>query len=124
MVAITNPDTSRRILSYALDMGIAGFVLTNTEPDSFCQCIRSVAAGAPVVDPRIASSLWDTNGPLTIREVEVLLMTADGQRTSEIAWQLHISKRTVDNHVSSIMIKLGARNRIDAINIAKREGWI
>jgi DNA-binding NarL/FixJ family response regulator len=61
---------------------------------------------------------------LTLREIEVLAMLADGLGNKEIARQLDISDNTVKSHLSSIFGKLGATNRTEAVMLGMRHGFI
>jgi DNA-binding NarL/FixJ family response regulator len=70
------------------------------------------------------SSGDDAAEVLTARELEVLRLLAQGQQNKEIALQLVISERTVKFHVSSILGKLGAGNRTEAVRIAAQQGLI
>ena len=62
--------------------------------------------------------------PLTPREVEVLRMLAEGDANKAIAWKLGISEHTVKFHVSSIMSKLGAASRTEAVATGIRQGLV
>jgi two-component system response regulator DesR len=61
---------------------------------------------------------------MTSRETDVLRLAAVGAPTAEIARQLCLATGTVRNHISAIIIKTSARNRVDAIRIADRCGWL
>jgi two-component system response regulator DesR len=68
---------------------------------------------------------WDSgDNPLSQREIEVLRMAAQGTDPAEIAARLYLSPGTVRNYLTTIVTKLGARNRVDAIRIAEDSGWI
>ena len=73
-------------------------------------------------------STSDTTDPLSIslsaREIEIIELVAEGLTNQEIADRLTISKRTVDNHVSNIFTKTGARNRVALVNWAMSNGKI
>ena len=62
--------------------------------------------------------------PLTPRELEVLRHVAEGMRNRQISELLDISEQTVKNHLSTVMHKLGAPNRVRAVTAAVREGWL
>jgi DNA-binding NarL/FixJ family response regulator len=62
--------------------------------------------------------------PLTPRELEVLVLISEGLHNSEIAERLFVTERTVKFHVSSILAKLGANNRTEAVAVAARRGLI
>lgn len=63
-------------------------------------------------------------GPLSTREREIHAASAEGLSTAEIATRLWLSEGTVRNGVSDIMGKLGARNRVEAVQIARDNGWL
>ncbi len=109
----------------AMSAHVSGFLLKDSPPDQLARAVRSVAAGQRVVDPQLALSAWDyPDNPLSRREVEVLRLAAKGADTAEIAGCLYLTNGTVRNYLTSIVSKLGARNRIDAIRIAEEAGWI
>jgi two-component system, NarL family, response regulator DesR len=115
------PGTLRR----ALNAHVSGFLLKDAPPERLAQAAREVAAGKRVIDPQLALSAWDVGeNPLSAREVEVLELAATGADASEIAADLHLSSGTVRNYLTTIVTKLGARNRVDAIRIAREAGWM
>jgi two-component system response regulator DesR len=65
-----------------------------------------------------------TDKGLTTRELEVLGLAAEGEPVKEIAKRLFLSGGTVRNYLSAIISKTGARNRLDAIRIARKDGWL
>jgi len=65
-----------------------------------------------------------TENPLTPREQEILRIAADGASTAEIAERLSLSAKTVRNHLSRVFVRIGARNRMDAIRIASEHEWL
>jgi len=109
----------------ALGVEAAGFVSEEAPPASFLAAVRSVAQGQPVVDPELAGLLMAAvRLPLSTRELEVLGAASEGASNSEIAARLCLSGGTVRNYLSGIMHKIGARNRVDAIRIAEKAGWL
>ena len=81
--------------------------------------------GQRFLDPDlVANALEIGTSPLSERETEVLRAAAGGGSTEEIGVQVHLSPATVRNYLSSAFAKLGARNRIDAIRIAREAGWL
>jgi two-component system response regulator DesR len=87
--------------------------------------IRRVAAGERVIDPDLVATALETKvSPLTPRETDVLRAAEDGIATEEIASRLSLSPATVRNYLSNGITKVGARNRIDAIRIARNAGWL
>ncbi len=84
-----------------------------------------MAAGERVVDPQLALSAWEAqDSPLSPRETEVLRLAARGADAADIARSLFLTRGTVSNYLTSIVTKLNARNRIDAIRAAEEAGWI
>jgi two-component system, NarL family, response regulator DesR len=84
-----------------------------------------MVTGERVIDPtRAHAVLRPPRNPLTRREFEVLRAAASGTPSSEIATRLGLSAGTVRNYVSSILGKLGARNRLEAVRIAQQSGWL
>lgn len=121
MMASPNPERLRRML----DLHAAGVISTNAPADRLVYGVRKLVRGQRFIDPEFALVALDAqDNPLTPREVEVLRMTADGMPTREIAEKLSLSVGTVRNHLSAITGKAGARNRIDAIRIARESGWV
>jgi DNA-binding NarL/FixJ family response regulator len=121
----------------ALRAGASGFLLKEAPPDLLLHGIRTVAAGAALLDPEVTRELvgkfatrirpatpgaHDT--PLTPRELEVLLLIADGMSNSEIATALVLSPETVKTFVSRILTKLGLRDRVQAVVYAYRNGLV
>ena len=112
-------------LRRALDARVSGFLLKDSDPQRLARAIRAVVAGQRAIDPELALSAWDVqDSPLTRRELEVLRLAAQGAQAEEIAGRLYLSKGTVRNYLTSIVTKLNARNRVDAIRIAEQAGWI
>ncbi|MFF4168440.1 response regulator [Streptomyces sp. NPDC001741] len=121
----------------ALRAGASGFLLKDAPPDRLLHGIRTVAAGAALLDPevtrqlvgRYAARIRPTDGkgpdiPLTPRELEVLRLIADGLSNNEIAASLVISRETVKTFVSRILTKLGLRDRVQAVVYAYRQGLV
>lgn len=121
LTSLGRPGTLRR----AMAAQVSGFLLKDAPPDRLAQAVRAVAQGQRVVDPQLALSAWDSpSNPLSPRELEVLRLAAQGADAVEIAGCLYLSKGTVQNYLTTIVAKLNARNRIDAIRIAEEAGWI
>ena len=102
-----------------------GFVRKDASPESIRAAVRQVAMGRKALDPDLAFATLDVPvNPMTQRERSVLRLAAGGAPTAEIAMQLCLAAGTVRNHISSIITKVGARNRVDAIRIADSAGWL
>ncbi|SDX62312.1 two-component system, NarL family, response regulator DesR [Amycolatopsis xylanica] len=121
LTSLGSPGTLRR----ALAAKVGGFLLKDAPADKLANAIRGVAAGRRVVDGELAIAAWDSEDcPLTPREIEVLRLTAAGADPVEIAGQLFLSAGTVRNYLTTIVSKVGAKNRFDAIRIARDADWI
>ena len=107
------------------DLRAIGFVTKQASAEHLLSAVRSLASGAPVVDPQlVASWLASPDNPLTERERGILTLAADGETAREIAGQLCLSAGTVRNCLSRINTKMGVSNRIQAIRRAQQAGWI
>ena len=81
--------------------------------------------GWRVIDLQLLTSAWDCGeNPLSRREHETLRLAAEGWQPVEIAAALHLSVGTVRNYLTSIVTKLNARNRVEAIKTATDSGWL
>ncbi|MPY49778.1 response regulator transcription factor [Streptomyces acidicola] len=121
----------------ALRAGASGFLLKDAPPAQLLHGIRTVAAGAALLDPevtrqlvgRYAARIRPLEGtshdiPLTPRELEVLRLISAGLSNSEIAATLLISQETVKTFVSRILAKLQLRDRVQAVVYAYRRGLV
>ena len=109
----------------ALEGGVSSFVLKDAPVEVLAAAIRRCAAGEDVVDPSLAARVLRAGpGPLSSREREILAACAQGLPTAEIATRMWLSEGTVRNRVSEILGKLGVRNRAEAVQIARDNGWL
>jgi two-component system response regulator DesR len=112
-------------LRRAMESGAVGFLLKDAPSSELATAIRRVMAGERVVDPGLAvAALSEGGSPLTEREREVLLGSANGATIEEVASKLYLSEGTVRNYLSTAIKKLGARNRVEAACLADRKGWL
>jgi two-component system, NarL family, response regulator DesR len=112
-------------LRSAMAAGARGFLLKDAPAADLAAAIRRVAAGERVVDPALAAeALAQGDSPLTDREGEVLAAAVGHDAIADIAARLHLSPGTVRNHLSAAIQKLGARNRGEAVEIARQKGWL
>jgi two-component system, NarL family, response regulator YdfI len=123
----------------ALRAGISAVLPSDTSPDQLVAALQAVASGLLVLHPanvpanrnnRLPAASALTRGldeliePLTPRESEVLQMLAGGLGNKEIAAKLGISEHTVKFHVASILAKLGAATRTEAVSLGIRRGLV
>ncbi|MFF5183979.1 DNA-binding response regulator [Streptomyces sp. NPDC000345] len=121
LTTLGRPGNLRR----ALAAHACGFLLKDTEPARLAAAIREVAAGGRVVDPELAlSALQAGESPLSARETEVLRLAAQGEEVPAIARALFLSAGTVRNYLTAAVTRLNARNRMDAVRIARDSGWL
>nr|AVR52586.1 LuxR family transcriptional regulator [Streptomyces sp. FXJ1.235] len=116
---------TRSIVRQAFATGIGGLVERSMPPRQFFEAIHRVHQGERVFDAELTvAALGNGDCPLTPREFSVLEHVSRGDTVGEIAARLHLSGGTVRNYLSSMVAKLGARNRIDALRIARESQWI
>ncbi len=122
----------------ALRAGASGFLLKAAPADQLTTAGRSLAAGDALIDPVItrrlisrfalaargAAGLPDEQRQLTAREVEVLRLVARGLSNLEIARELVVEENTVKTNVSRILMKLGLRDRVQAVVLAYELGFV
>jgi DNA-binding NarL/FixJ family response regulator len=131
VIIFTAFDTDERILD-AVRAGAAGYLLKGAPRDDVFKAVRIVHAGGSLLEPVVASKLMQQisreqevgSEALTPREQQVVQMLARGLQNKEIALELSISERTVKFHVSSILAKLGAGNRTEAVALAAQKGLV
>ncbi len=113
------------LLKRALSTGVRGFLPKTTSAQTLAAAVRAVAAGGRYVDPDLAAEAMAIgDSPLTPRETAVLEAASDGAPVDEIARRTHLAAGTVRNYLSSAAAKLAAANRHEAVNAARRMGWI
>jgi two-component system response regulator DesR len=109
----------------ALKVHVRGFIVKDAPAENLADGIRRVARGERVIDPELVSAALETGStPLTPREADVLRAAESGISTEEIGARLALSSATVRNYLSNAISKVGGRNRIDAIRIARDAGWL
>ncbi|CAN5691170.1 response regulator transcription factor [soil metagenome] len=127
-VVFTAYDTDERIMG-ALRAGAQGYLLKGASRQEIFDAIRTVNAGGSLLQPLVTSRLLDhmrepDTEDLTSREREVLALLAEGRSNFRISAELFITERTVKFHVSSILSKLGAANRTEAVTLAAQRGLV
>ncbi|MGA7236790.1 MAG: response regulator transcription factor [Bryobacteraceae bacterium] len=135
-VVLTNEDQPAWTAD-ALRSGVRALLPRDASPAAILAAIDAAAGGMALIDPQELESLLAASAPaqametaaapvvaLTPRELEVLRMMADGAANKEIAWKLGISEHTVKFHVASILGKLDAGSRTEAVTRGLRSGLI
>jgi DNA-binding NarL/FixJ family response regulator len=117
----------------ALRAGAAGFLLKNATPEDLVAAVRAVADGDGVLDPKVvgrvmsrfaaAPSRAPIGDDLTEREKDVLRLVCRGMTNAEIATDLGVGEATAKTHVSSVLSKLGVRDRVQAVITAYESGF-
>lgn len=123
-VLILSDPTKRGMLPPRRRAHRVSFAVKGTPIPLLADTIRRVAHGERVVDPRLQMATINTEKEVSTREWEVLGLAAQGETVADIARRLYLSLGTVRNHLSSVITKTGARNRLDAIRIARKDGWL
>ncbi|GAA1312831.1 hypothetical protein GCM10009634_81280 [Saccharothrix xinjiangensis] len=118
--------------SLMAESGAAGLVLKSSRLDELTEAVRRVAEGEVVFDGNLLVGVLDKltgrSAPpgtaLTAREREALLLLAEGAGTEEMGERMGVARNTVRNHVQRVLEKLGARSKLEAVVIARRDGLI
>jgi len=125
VVVITTFDLDEYVYA-ALRAGARGFLLKNAGIEMLSQAVHAAASGDALIAPSVTARLLATFAesspstppvqpvdPLTEREEQILAAVARGRTNNEIAGELYITLSTVKSHITSLMNKLGARNRVE-----------
>jgi DNA-binding NarL/FixJ family response regulator len=129
ILVFTAYQTDERVLG-AIRAGARGYLLKGATTAEIVAAIRTVAAGGSALEPQVAARLLAAvrsphpTGQLTARERDVLRLVADGRPGKQIARALGISERTVKFHTTSLLRKLGADNRAQAVALAAQRGLL
>jgi DNA-binding NarL/FixJ family response regulator len=117
----------------ALRAGVRAILRRDASASEILATVEAAATGLAIVDPQDLETLLPTAGPvasstgapsLTPRESEVLAMMAEGAANKTIAWKLNISEHTAKFHVASVLAKLNASTRAEAVAIGIRRGLV
>lgn len=120
------------LLRMAMEAGCVGFLTKDQAAEEVVRAIRTASEGEPVISPQMITHLVPrlrqrnkgVGSDLTSREIEVLELLAEGCATRDIAERLVLSVHTVRSHVQSVISKLGASSKLEAVMIALRERLI
>lgn len=130
-VVMLSAFTDDATLAKAIMRGVSGFVPKHANASAVSDAIRRVAVGEAAISNHLLARVLpllgrgETSGiSVSDRDREMLMLLAEGATNQEIGAQLHLSPNTVRNQLSRIYDRLGARSRLEAVNIAIREGII
>lgn len=136
VVILTTFDLDEYVYA-ALRAGASGFLLKDTPPERLVEAVRVVARGDALLDPGVTRRLIERLGTmtpaparppgldeLTDREREVLLLVARGLSNAEIADHLVLGEATVKTHLGRVLMKLGLRDRVQAVVFAYEHGLV
>jgi len=125
VIALTSFSDDKQLVQAALTAGATGYLFKDVSAAELVKTIRAVHGGMPVLAPEATRLLIQakTERPpqsfnLSERELEVLGLMVEGLKNGDIATRLSISRSTIKFHVSSILGKLGANSRTEAVSIA------
>jgi DNA-binding NarL/FixJ family response regulator len=137
VVVLTISDQDEDVMN-AILAGACGYLMKDSSIQDLMQGIRAAAIGESLISPHIAAKVLQRmratgtseqdaetiRAELSDREIEVLKLIANGKDNAQIAGELHISPKTVKNHISNILMKLQIDNRIQAAVYAVRSGIV
>ena len=125
VLVLTNYDSDGDILS-AVEAGASGYLLKDAPPDELLAAVRAAAAGesalAPAVAGRLMARMRAPQVSLSVREIEVLRLVADGASNTDVAARLHITDATVKSHLVHVFSKLNVSSRTAAVSEARALG--
>jgi DNA-binding NarL/FixJ family response regulator len=124
IVLTTYPGDARA--ERALALGAKAYILKSASSSQILSAIRAAASGRSTVDENVARDIARFRGAesLTEREISILRLVRLGMRNAQIGAALHISEETVKSRIKSILAKLGARDRTQAVTLAMRRGFL
>jgi DNA-binding NarL/FixJ family response regulator len=130
-ILVVSAMSDYRSVVRAMEAGAAGYLLKDQPINDLISGIRRARAGdtvvAPSLVPRLLARITSSPAPtakLSRREIDVLQLLAEGLSTAELAARLNLSVNTVRNHVQSVLTRLDAHSKLEAVSIALREGII
>ncbi|MFJ6676146.1 response regulator [Actinosynnema sp. NPDC091369] len=131
-VLVLTGEATVSVAARAAEAGAAGLVLKSARLEELTDAVLRVAAGEVVFDGGLLGGVLDQltgrskvgGVPLTVRERETLVLMAGGASTEEIGERMGVARNTVRNHVQRVLEKLGARSKLEAVAIARRDGLL
>lgn len=131
-VLVLTGSTDARTLTESIAAGCRGYITKDRSAAELVQAVRTVHAGEVYVTQRMLAGLLpkltrpagQVGDDLTERELRVLQLMTEGLSNREIATHLYLSVHTIRNHVQSVLSKLRAHSRLEAVIVANREGLL
>ncbi|MEW9550809.1 response regulator [Nonomuraea sp. NPDC050783] len=131
-VLVLAGEATASMAARVVQSGGAGLLVKSSRLDELESAVREVAAGGVVFPQSLLPGVFDRltgragrlGAHLTARERETLLLLAEGAGTDEIGERLGIARNTARNHVQHVLEKLGARSKLEAVAVARREGLL
>lgn len=108
----------------AVKADVDAYVLKECSIADLMKTIHTVLKGQKEYSPELMEAMMTSKNPLSNQEILVLQAAARGLSSKEIAQKLYLSNGTIRNYMSSILTKLAAENRLEAVRIAQENGWI
>lgn len=108
----------------AVRAGVDAYVLKDRSISDLMVTVHTVLAGRKEYSPELMETIMTHVNPLSRREQELLELIAKGLSNKDISSKLYLSDGTVRNYVTSLMTKLGANNRTEAVRIAREKNWL
>jgi len=132
MAVMLTASTDDRVMLSAIDAGCSGFLTKDRAVTDVVDAVLAAAEGEALVSPaqlarllpRLSRTSQSVGGDLTKRELQLLSHLARGQSNKAIAEELHLSVNTIRNYMQSVLAKLGAHSKLEAVSTAVREGLI
>lgn len=132
MVVMLTGSTEDRVLLGAIDAGCSGFLTKDRAAIEVAEAVRGAAAGEALISPQLLGRLLpklkrtyrSLGSDLTDRERATLAYLAKGWPNKAIATEMNLSLNTVRNYVQSLLTKLGAHSKLEAVSTAVREGIV
>ncbi len=131
-VCVLSTHVQPEVMQRCLSAGADGYVVKDILPVELIRAVKSVASGQAYVDPRVAGGVLKrrtgygrgTQNELSVRETEIIRLIARGLSNKEISGKLHLSEKTVKNHISRIFAKLNINARTQAAVHAIKTGLV
>jgi two-component system response regulator DevR len=132
MVVMLTGTADDRLLVAAIEIGCSGFLTKDRAASEVASAVRSAAAGEAVISPVLLARLLPklnrgfrvAADDLTERELVILRLVARASTNQAIADELHLSVNTIRNYMQSILAKLGAHSKLEAVAIAVKKGIV